>query len=199
MTGAKVKAAEPGVICAQCGSAPPDSAGSKRVKAARRLPGTLTYMRRLRAQRWKPRRVASPVQRDDAFEDSASVFRARAAYRRTAATSELVWNRQTFIKEPNTGKRQARPNPTEEWVTQDVPELRIIGDALWNEVKARQQHVRLALTHDSAGIRSERARRPAYLLSNLLKCGACGGGSRRSASTITAVRTHATAAPVRTG
>ena len=89
---------------------------------------------------------------------------------------KLVWNRQTFIKDPNTGKRQARPNPPEDWVVQKVPELRIIGDGLWNEVKARQQHVRLALTYDNAGIRSERARRPVHLLSNLLKCGACGGG-----------------------
>jgi len=70
---------------------------------------------------------------------------------------KLVWNRQTFIKDPNTGKRQARPNPPEDWVVQEVPELRIIGDALWNEVKARQQHVRRALTHDNAGIRSERS------------------------------------------
>ena len=28
----------------------------------------------------------------------------------------------------------------------------------------------------STGVRSERARRPAYLLSNLIKCGVCGGG-----------------------
>jgi len=84
---------------------------------------------------------------------------------------KLVWNRQTFIKDPNTGRRQARPNPPEDWVVQEVPELRIIGEALWNEVKARQQHVRLTLTHDNGGIRSDRARRP--LLSNLLKCGAC--------------------------
>jgi len=89
---------------------------------------------------------------------------------------KLVWNRQSFIKDPVTGKRQARPNPTEEWVTQDVPELRIIDDALWNEVKTRQRHVRLELTRDNAGIRSERARRPVYLLSNLIKCGICGGG-----------------------
>ena len=31
-------------------------------------------------------------------------------------------------------------------------------------------------TCDSSGVRPERARRPAYLLSGLLKCGACGGG-----------------------
>jgi site-specific DNA recombinase len=89
---------------------------------------------------------------------------------------KLVWNRQSFIKDPTTGRRQARPNPIEEWVTQDVPELRLVDDALWNEVKRRQRHVRLELTRDNAGIRSERARRPVYLLSNLLKCGACGGG-----------------------
>jgi site-specific DNA recombinase len=89
---------------------------------------------------------------------------------------KLVWNRQTFIKDPATGKRQARPNPSQEWVTQDSPDLRIVDDQLWSAVKARQLHARHALTHDNAGIRSERARRPVYLLSNLLRCGACGGG-----------------------
>jgi site-specific DNA recombinase len=87
----------------------------------------------------------------------------------------LVWNRQGVIKDPATGKRQHRPNPVEEWITQEVPELRIIDDELWHRVKARQREFRLALTHDNAGIRSERARRPVYLLSNLLRCGACGG------------------------
>src|SRR5262249_40857121 len=88
----------------------------------------------------------------------------------------LVWNRQTFVKDPETGKRQARPNLPEAWIVQQVPELRIVDDALWNDVKARQRHIRHALTHDNVGIRSERARRPAYLLSSLLKCGECGGG-----------------------
>jgi site-specific DNA recombinase len=89
---------------------------------------------------------------------------------------KLVWNRQSFIKDPATGKRQARPNPSDEWVRQEVPDLRIVDDQLWNEVKARQRHVRHALMHDNAGIRSERSRRPVYLLSNLLRCGSCEGG-----------------------
>jgi site-specific DNA recombinase len=42
---------------------------------------------------------------------------------------KLVWNRQRFIKDPETGKRQARLNPPEEWVIEDVPELRVIDDA----------------------------------------------------------------------
>lgn len=41
----------------------------------------------------------------------------------------LVWNRQRFVKDPNTGKRQARLNPPEDWVIEEVPELRIIDES----------------------------------------------------------------------
>jgi len=54
----------------------------------------------------------------------------------------LVWNRQRFLKDPDTGKRVSRLNPENEWVTQDVPELRIIDDALWTKVKKRQTAIR---------------------------------------------------------
>jgi site-specific DNA recombinase len=43
----------------------------------------------------------------------------------------MVWNRQRFIKDPETGKRQARPNPAAEWIVQEIPELRVIDDELW--------------------------------------------------------------------
>ena len=87
-----------------------------------------------------------------------------------------VEGRQHFLKDPDTGKRQARLNPRAEWVIQEVPELGIVDRELWNAVKARQRHIRHDLTHDGSGVRSERARRPVYLLSNLIKCGSCGGG-----------------------
>jgi hypothetical protein len=38
----------------------------------------------------------------------------------------IVWNRQRFIKDAETGKRVSRLNPRDEWVVQEVPELRII-------------------------------------------------------------------------
>ncbi len=41
---------------------------------------------------------------------------------------KIVWNRQRFVKDPDTGKRQARANPELEWVVQEAPKLRIIGD-----------------------------------------------------------------------
>ena len=88
----------------------------------------------------------------------------------------LVWNRQRFVKDPITGKRQARLNPEDEWIVEDVPDLRIIGDDLWQQVKKRQQETRERIVDSPRNIRSERARRPRYLLSGLLKCGTCGGG-----------------------
>jgi hypothetical protein len=42
------------------------------------------------------------------------------------------------VKDPETGKRVSRPNPESDWVIHDVPELRIIEQGLWDEVKARQ-------------------------------------------------------------
>ena len=51
---------------------------------------------------------------------------------------EQVWNRLRYIKDPQTGKRISRFNPPSEWVTHDVPDLRIIDQDLWDRVKARQ-------------------------------------------------------------
>ncbi|MFC3183280.1 recombinase family protein [Cypionkella sinensis] len=89
----------------------------------------------------------------------------------------LVWNRQSFVKDPQTGKRQARPNPAEQWILEDVPDLRIIDDDLWEQVKIRQGAIRADM--NPAGVQStrprpENARRPAYLFAGLVKCGCCG-------------------------
>ena len=82
-----------------------------------------------------------------------------------------VWNRQRFLKDPDTGKRVSRLNPSSEWIIKDVPELRIVDDDLWLSAKARQ-----AATRQAAQTGLVRARRPIYLFSGLTKCGICGGG-----------------------
>ncbi|MCE8438212.1 recombinase family protein [Rhodovulum sulfidophilum] len=46
-----------------------------------------------------------------------------------------VWNRQRFIKDPETDKRQARLNPPDVWVIENTPELRLEEDALWHRVR----------------------------------------------------------------
>ena len=81
----------------------------------------------------------------------------------------IVWNRQSFIKDPDTGRRVARPNPASAWIVKDVPELRIIDQELWDRVKVRQQGLRRARDFHEK-------RRPRMLLSFLLRCGVCGGG-----------------------
>lgn len=78
---------------------------------------------------------------------------------------EIVYNRQRFIKDPETGKRQARLNPPSEWRRQSVPELAIIDPKTWADVQSiRRAHV--GQTHH---------RRPKRLLSGLMTCGCCGG------------------------
>lgn len=90
---------------------------------------------------------------------------------------KLIWNRQRFLKDPDTGKRQARMNPESKWITQDVPELRILDDDLWQSVKERQRAVKRSHSDDCETENHFRERcRPKYLFSGLTKCGCCGGG-----------------------
>ncbi|MFO1344698.1 MAG: recombinase family protein [Rhodocyclaceae bacterium] len=51
---------------------------------------------------------------------------------------KLIWNRLRYVKDPDTGRRISRPNPDSAVIRQDVPELRIIDQALWDRVKAMQ-------------------------------------------------------------
>ncbi|NKW81762.1 recombinase family protein [Ochrobactrum pecoris] len=89
---------------------------------------------------------------------------------------KLVWNRLRYIKDPDTGKRVSRPNPESEWAIQDVPDLRIIDQYIWDAVKERQQK----LAHDPWSDTTENylceKRRPKHLFTGLIKCGCCGGG-----------------------
>jgi site-specific DNA recombinase len=93
----------------------------------------------------------------------------------------LVWNRQRYIKDPSSGKRVSRLNPATEWITTDVPALRIVDDALWQAVRARQTELASIFAATTNGVREARAkrfhatRRPAFLLSGLLTCGTCNG------------------------
>jgi DNA invertase Pin-like site-specific DNA recombinase len=88
----------------------------------------------------------------------------------------LIWNKCSYVKDPRTGKRQARPNPPEEWEVIALPELRIVHDKLWEAVKARQKETRHNIRQGPAGNGLNGAHRRKYLFSGLLKCGECDGG-----------------------
>jgi site-specific DNA recombinase len=87
-------------------------------------------------------------------------------------TGRITYNRQRFVKDPETGKRIARPNPEHEWVIKEVPGLRIIEDELWERVHALKQRY-----SSRWGNKRQNKKR---LLSGLLKCGRCGGGMTTS-------------------
>jgi site-specific DNA recombinase len=82
----------------------------------------------------------------------------------------LVWNRQRFVKDPETGRRVTRLNDESEWVRQESPELRIVPQKLWDMAKARQKDL------DARQPGMWQRNRPRYLLSGLIECGVCGGG-----------------------
>ena len=88
----------------------------------------------------------------------------------------LVWNCLRYIKDPDTGKRVSRLNPQSEWIVQGVPELRIVEDELWSRVKDKHKAVRIARKPLQDGNTLGARKRPPYLFSGLIKCGACGGG-----------------------
>ena len=94
----------------------------------------------------------------------------------TLYVGELSWNRCSYVKDPRTGKRVARVNPRGDWEIVAVPDLRIVDDDLWAEVKARQQSTAYRIRQDGDGNALNRAHRRQFLLSGLLVCGVCGGG-----------------------
>lgn len=81
----------------------------------------------------------------------------------------LIYNRQSFIKDPATGRRQAKLNPPEQWHEQDVPELRIVPDDLFEAAQRRRDQL------GGPNTVAHQKRRPKHLLSGLLRCGRCGG------------------------
>ena len=85
----------------------------------------------------------------------------------------LVWNRQRFLKDPDTGRRIARTNPQSEWITKEVPELRLLDDELWQAVRDRYASIQQKWGQTE---RFNQFRRPKYLFSGLTKCGVCGAG-----------------------
>ena len=81
----------------------------------------------------------------------------------------LIWNRVSYPKNPDTGKRISKLNPEKDWIIQDVPDLRIVDQPLWDKVRARQAN----LTKTSELWQTNR---PRNLFAYLIKCGVCGGG-----------------------
>ena len=79
----------------------------------------------------------------------------------------IVFNRQSWRKNPETGKRVPKLNPASEWLIEEVPELRIISEEQWNRIELIKDRYSTMAT--------KKVRRPKRVLSGLLKCGSCRG------------------------
>jgi len=80
----------------------------------------------------------------------------------------IVWNKVRMVKNPDTGKRISRPNPRDQWQMIAAPLLQIVDDEAWARVQT--------LKAEKARLSTNVKRRPAHLLSGLLRCGCCGSG-----------------------
>ena len=80
---------------------------------------------------------------------------------------DIIYNRQRFIKDPETGKRSSRLNSEHLWVTHPAPHLRIIDEQTWDA----SQSLKGRYSSKSGNKRQTKKR----LLTGLIKCGSCGG------------------------
>ncbi|KAB2913584.1 MAG: recombinase family protein [Hyphomicrobiaceae bacterium] len=119
------------------------------------------------AGRLNRERIAAPRSREwNASTINGSRKRLNGIINNRLYIGKIVYNRQRFIKDPQTGRRQARPNSPSEWLEQDVPELAIVPIELFEA--AQQRRSRYSCTKLS------HRRRPKHLLSGLAHCGCCG-------------------------
>jgi site-specific DNA recombinase len=82
------------------------------------------------------------------------------------------------VKNPATGKRVSRRNGIDSEVIHDVPHLKIIDDALWQSVKARQKAIWKATESDVNPDKKPSywtQRRATHILSKRTFCDHCGG------------------------
>ena len=89
-----------------------------------------------------------------------------------------IWGRARWEKHPDTKKKTRVLRDRKDWIITSAPHLKIIDDALWARVKARQA----VIHNESAGVRAalklratmSTGRGPKYLFSSLLICAQCG-------------------------
>ena len=143
----------------------------------------------LYAADWSPRAIADDLNRRG-IPSPGSAWRGRTVRRGAGWLASGVyamlsnplyagtynWNRHAWLKNPDTGKRKAVKRPASDWVTHDMPELRIVSHELWQRVEMRKQRSTVRGDAVRAGIKASahHGRGPKYIFSGLLVCGVCG-------------------------
>lgn len=86
-----------------------------------------------------------------------------------------IWNRSRYDRDPDTRRVKRTVRDESEWIVTPAPHLRIITNALWARVKARQEtiHQESANIRAALHINARTGRGPKYLFSGLVFCGQC--------------------------
>ena len=92
----------------------------------------------------------------------------RAMVRNERYKGLILWNRSTWRKDPDSGRRLRYPRPRSEWQSHQDDALRIIPDSLFEKAQSRTR----GTSNGDARLKS--GGKPRYLLSGLLHCGVCG-------------------------
>ena len=96
----------------------------------------------------------------------------RAMLRNERYRGVFVWNKTKKARDPDSRKKVTKQRPPEEWVTQVIPEWRIVSDEQWAAVQERIRVVNANGIHQLGGqCRTENSR--SYLFSGILRCGVC--------------------------
>jgi hypothetical protein len=96
--------------------------------------------------------------------------RATGILRNPIYGGRVTWNRQTFVRDPDTGKRVPRVTPAEARVSVSAAELAIVDEETWSKAQERLG----AVGRPGAGP-AKRGRKPKHLLTGLVVCATCGG------------------------
>jgi site-specific DNA recombinase len=91
----------------------------------------------------------------------------------------LVWNANRTTLHPETRKRTQQPASPDELIVTDVPHLRIVEEALWDQVHGLCDERASRFGHDNGKAKQRRwGGYKEHLLSGLLRCAACGSNMR---------------------
>jgi len=94
--------------------------------------------------------------------------------RNEAYVGRIVYGRNRFARDPDTGNRLSRPGEEQDIVYAECPELEIVDVAVWERVQDRLEATHAAYADQGAPLNE--SHRSKYLLSRLIKCGCCKGG-----------------------
>ena len=131
-----------------------------------------------------PRRIASSLNEDGIPSPSGgkwndSTIRGNAKKRDGMLRNEayvgiIVYGRNRFLRDGETGNRISRPSDMDDIVYGEAPELAILADEVWNRVQDRLEATHEKYAGKTAPLND--SHRAKYLLNGMVRCGCCGGG-----------------------